>query len=145
MLYRMTNREPWEPWSRLRRLEREIGRLFGESDRPGAASFPLVNIWTSADGAVVTAEVPGVDPGSLDITAVGSALTIRGDRQTNAPKEDHVWHRHERKEGSFARTIELPFAVDPDSVDAACRDGVLEVRLTRPQEQKPRKIAVKTS
>lgn len=133
---------PWNPWRRLRDLEQEMRRLFGESDRPRRGVFPPVNIWTNADGAVVTAELPGVDPKDMDIVAVGNTLTLGG--QLGAPEfaEGSVWHRRERPSGKFSRSIELPFAIDPDSVEARCRDGVLEIRLQRPEQQKPRKITV---
>jgi len=134
---------PWNPWRRLREMEREMRRLFGEGDRPRRGVFPPVNIWTGADGAVVTAELPGVDPENLDIVAVGDTLTIRGELAGHDVPAECVWHRRERPSGKFSRSIELPFAIDPNSVEARCRDGVLEVRLQRPEEHKPRKITVK--
>ncbi|MHC4715942.1 MAG: Hsp20/alpha crystallin family protein [Planctomycetota bacterium] len=133
----------WNPWRRLRELEHEMRRAFREAERPRRGVYPPVNIWTSAEGAVVTAELPGVDPQDLEIEAVKNTLTLRGEIKVAEPAEGQVWHRRERPSGAFARTVELPFPIDPDSVEATCHDGVLEVRLQRPEEQKPRKIAVK--
>ena len=132
------------PWRRLRELERNVGRLFGEPDRPTGGAFPAVNVWTNADGAVITAEIPGVDPADVDITAAENTLTIRGERKADESGQERVWHRRERRTGVFARTVTLPFAIDSDSVQASCHDGVLEVSLARPEQQKPRKITVKS-
>lgn len=130
-------------FDQMNRLQRQMDRLF-ERGSAEPLQFPPVNIYANADGAMITAELPGVDPDHLDISAMQNTLTIRGQRSIAQPAEGQTWHRRERREGQFARTIQLPFAIDPDSVTASCRDGVLEVRVARPEETKPRKIAVTT-
>lgn len=130
-------------FDQMNRLQRQMDRLL-ERGSAGPLQFPPVNIYANADGAMITAELPGVDPGNLDISAMQNTLTIKGERSIAQPAEGQTWHRRERREGQFARTIQLPFAIDPDSVIASCRDGVLEVRVARPEETKPRKIAVTT-
>jgi len=134
-----------DPWRRIRRLQDEMNRVFADYDRPRAATFPPVNIWSDQNGLVVTAELPGMEPNDLEISALNDTLTIRGERPAPAAEEGHTWHRRERRFGRFQRTLQLPFGIDPDSVDASFRDGVLRISLARPEEEKPRKIEVKAS
>jgi HSP20 family protein len=100
-----------------------------------------VNIYGGADGIAVLAELPGVEKEDLDIQAHRDTLTIRGTRRAIAEK-DAAFHRHERRAGSFTRTIQLPFAVDPDRVEAQLENGVLRLSLPRPEEEKPRRITI---
>jgi HSP20 family protein len=133
----------FDPWLRFRRMQEEMNRIFRDIDRPRATAFPPVNIWANEDGLVVTAELPGVDPDGLEISALRESLSIHGERKIPETESDTTWHRHERRYGRFNRTIDLPFAIDADSVDASFRDGILRIGLRRPEEEKPRKIEVK--
>lgn len=146
MTYRMSNAGVWNPWRRLRDLEEQFSRMLGESPVRRSAAFPAVNIYTNADGAVVTAELPGVEPDALDVSAMGATLTVKGERKIEDGGESRrAWHRRERAGGRFVRTIELPFTIDPESVEARFVNGVLRVQVARPEKDKPRKIQVKVS
>ncbi len=137
---------PWSGLSDLRRLQDEVNRLVGtfrSSRSAGGAEFPAINVWTKEDGAVLTAEVPGLAAEDMDISVTGSSLTIRGER---APEETQgEYHRREREFGSFVRAIDLPFRIDADSVEASFANGVLTLRLPRAEADKPRKIKVTSS
>lgn len=130
------------PWQVLHQLREEMDRSLSgvPTTRPGA--FPPVNVWSNPEGVVVTAEIPGVDPATLEITAVRDGISIRGERLTTAREEGMTWHRRERRSGAFHRTIELPYTIDAESVDASCRDGVLRIAFKRPEEDKPRRIEI---
>jgi HSP20 family protein len=130
---------------RLGELRREMDRLFADWDRPRPAAFPPVNILAHEAGLVVTAELPGVAPADLEISAIRDGLTIRGTLPEPEAEEGRTWHRRERRSGSFSRTIQLPYAIDAESVDATCRDGVLRIALARPEQDKPRRIPVQTA
>jgi HSP20 family protein len=119
-----------------------MDRAFGSSRSRRSTAFPPVNIYTDADGAAVTAELPGVKPEDIDLSVVGQSLILRGERKPDTTGEGETWHRNERVFGEFSRSVDLPFQIDPDSVEASCRDGVLEVRLHRSEADKPRKISV---
>lgn len=142
---------PWmnETFGRLRRLQDELHGLVDENAsrwRNGFGverQFPPINLWTSAEAVHLTAELPGVEPDSLDIEVREGLLMLRGERKLNQPGDDARWHRRERYSGQFARSIELPFEVDPDQVEAHYRDGVLHLTLNRPENARPRKIEVK--
>jgi HSP20 family protein len=134
-------------WNEMDRLQRELNRLFENFDRAfaPAAHFPAVNLWMNEEGAVVTAELPGVDVKDLDISVVGETLTITGERKPEPVVKDPVYHRQERGFGKFTRTVELPFGVDPNKVQATLEKGVLRVLLPRAEQDRPRKISVKTN
>ena len=132
----------FRPMRRLGELRREMDRLFADFDRPRAAAFPPVNILAHQDGLVVTAELPGVAPAGLEISAIRDSLTISGELPAPEAEEGRTWHRRERRSGPFSRTIQLPHAIDAESVDATFRNGVLRISLARPEQDKPRKIEV---
>ncbi len=126
----------------LWRLQDEMNRLFEE--RPGAASgFPAMNAWTDQDEVVIEMETPGVEPKDVEVTLTGTTFTVSGQRHPEEVKEGEVYHRRERRHGSFSRSLELPYAVDADKVQATFRNGVLRVNLPRAESDKPRKIPVK--
>jgi len=131
-------------WQQLREMEREFGRLLGEDTEPRGAAFPPLNVFTDGDGALVTAEVPGVDSKDLEITVRDRTLVLHGERKVPETGEDDTWLRRERLFGRFARSLDLPFAVDSDNVDATYRDGVLKIRLQRSEVDKPRQITIKS-
>jgi len=131
------------PWRKLHDMERAMNRLYDEFSTSRVASFPPVNIYTDTDGARLTAEIPGIDPADLEITVNERELSIHGERKPEEASEDRKYHRRERTFGTFARSIQLPFAVNSEKVDAKYHDGILEIRLERSEAEKPRKITVK--
>lgn len=131
----------WSPWREMERLQQDVNRLLS---RESAPTFPAVNIWASDQDVIVTAEVPGVDPANLDITVAENILRLTGSRKPEELKPGEVSHRRERASGEFTRSFRLPYAVDSGKVEANCEKGVLKVRLPRAEEDKPRKIAIKS-
>ena len=136
--YGMTN---WDPFAELRTLQREMNRLFNGYSTEQAA-YPALNVWSNGTEAVVTAEVPGVDPSEIDINVERDELTIAGERKAGEPAEGVVCHRSERGAGRFVRTVRLPFEVQHDAVKATHRHGVLTVKLPRSEATKPKRIEI---
>ena len=134
-------------WPEMERLQRDMNRLFKDvSGGIGrASSYPAMNVWTGDDTAIVSAEVPGVAPEEIEISIVGESLTLSGERKADDVAAGAQYHRRERGCGKFSRTIELPFRVDADDVEARFRNGVLAVHLPRAAADKPRNITVKTA
>jgi HSP20 family protein len=130
-----------DPWREFQRMSEAISRPLATV----TVEFPAVNVWVSSDNAVVTTEIPGIDPESLDVTVVDKTLTLRGSRQPEDLNEGEAYHRRERWSGQFTKTVELPFAVDSNKVEARFLKGILSVSLPRAEADKPRKIAVKPS
>ena len=135
---------PWGSFTGLRDLQREMNRLFESTPKTvRSVRFPLVNVFADADGARVTAEIPGVDPADIEVSLIKGRLTIRGSVKNGAPEgEDVVCHLKERGCGEFSRTIGLPFEVQEDQISAKCEKGVLTVTLPRSEKTKPRSIPV---
>ena len=132
-------------WEEMNRLQREMNQLFDTVDRrPWPAAFPAMNLWLNDEGAVVTAELPGVDVKDLNINVSGETLTLSGERKIENLPKDAVYHRQERSMGQFTRTIDLPFSVDSARVQATLEKGVLRILLPRAEKDKPHKILVKT-
>ncbi len=134
-------------WDEFDRLEREVNRLFDAYSgmMTPAPDFPAMNIWVSDKGAVVTAELPGIEPHDLDVKAVGETLTISGERTPEKTTQDTRLHRQEREFGKFVRSVEMPFAIQADKVDAKLEKGILNIYAPRLETEIPKKIAVRTS
>ncbi len=134
-----------DPFEDMQRLQDEVNRLF--SSRAAATpyrspgGYPAINAFANEGAIAITAELPGVRAEDLDISVFRDTLTLRGVRP--APEEAKAYHRRERRHGEFVRTVNLPFRVDPDRVEASMTDGVLRLSLYRPHEDQPRRIRVK--
>ena len=130
----------WDPWNEFERMQRALSRWVS----PPSAEFPAVNVWVSGDAAVVTTETPGVDPKSIDISVAGKTLTIRGSRNPEDLREGDSYHRRERWSGQFTKTVEMPFPIETNKVEAKFSRGVLHITAPRAETEKPKKIAVKS-
>lgn len=138
----------WDPWRELDQLRREVNRVFSDWPRltfGAETEYPAVNAWHNAHQLVLTAEIPGLDPEQLDVSVTANTVTLQGERQPDVLKEGETYYRRERQSSSFSRTIELPFEVDPQRTEAAYERGVLRLTLQRPEEQKPRRIAIQSN
>jgi HSP20 family protein len=133
-----------DPLEEMRRLQEEMNRLFSSTySGPRLATpggFPAVNAYANEDGVAITAELPGVKAEDVDVSVFRDTLTLRARR--HQPTDAKAYHRQERRYGEFVRTVNLPFQVDPNRVEASLQDGVLRLSLHRPEEDKPRRIKV---
>jgi HSP20 family protein len=125
-------------------LRQEMNRLFNVVS-PVDRQFPLVNLWTDTDNALITAELPGYNSKEIDISVVGNELVLKGKREPIQVKDTDCCHRRERRFGEFSRTIRLPFSVETEKVNAQFKNGVLHITLPRAEIDKPKKISIKTS
>lgn len=130
-------------FDRLSELD-NMSRALRQFDMPGTTEFPAINLWVSEDHAVVTTEIPGIDPGALEISVINNSLSLRGSRKAEELKENESYHRRERWCGDFTKTIQLPFAVESGKVEARFSKGVLSISMPRAEAEKPRKISVKS-
>jgi HSP20 family protein len=106
---------------------------------------PAVDLHRNDKEVVVTAELPGLAEKDIDVSLAGDLLTIRGEKKAEHEEKNGGQHMVERRYGTFERTLQLPFTVKDEQVDAKFANGVLTIRLPVPAEmQKPvRKIEVK--
>ena len=138
----------WDPFRDITSLRDEMNRLFNRSlgEPSGAQSWsPPVDVLEQPDAIVVRAELPGLKPEDIDIEVDENVLTIRGERRFEETVEDGRYYRLERSYGRFQRSLGLPQGVKPDEISADFDQGVLEVRVPKAEEVKPRKITVGTS
>ncbi|MFH1570042.1 MAG: Hsp20/alpha crystallin family protein [Gemmatimonadota bacterium] len=135
----------WDPFTELDQLQHEMTQLFerGAHRWPSATEYPPLNVHASDDDVAVTAELPGWEPAHIDVSVVQNSLTIRGNRPEEQAGNGKVFHRRERRSGSFVRTLELPFAIAAENVQAEFRHGILAVTLPRAAEHKPKRIEIK--
>lgn len=138
------------------RLQHDMNRLFDEAFA-GFGSFaspraleefrgPKLDIRETPEAFEVEAELPGVDEQDLDVQLSDNVLTIRGEKKFERREDKEGQYRiMERSYGSFARSIPLPYAVNPDSVEATFRNGVLKLTLPKPPEAaaQSKRIAIK--
>lgn len=140
-----SRRVQWDPWREMGRLHDEFTRLFGDAQRPerGAANFPPVRIVTDENGARLTALVPGLASGEVEIVVERDTIKLEGTRKPLTLDEGEALARQERPTGGFTRTFRLPFEIDAGATEARLENGVLEVNLPRTPEQRPRRIEVR--
>jgi HSP20 family protein len=138
-----------DPFGGLLNLQDELERFmrnpaFGMGPS-GAGAYPPVNIFDSPDGALIVAEIPGVDTAKINVTAAGRTLTISGERQFERNSNGRGYHRRELNEGKFSRSIQLPQDYETGKAEARYEAGLLIVRVPRADHAKPREIGVQTA
>jgi HSP20 family protein len=130
-------------------IRREMLRLLDTATGDGAADttagvFPPMNITQDDDNFYLRAEVPGIKPAELSISALRNRVSISGKREIPREHDRVSYHRRERPEGAFDRSVTLPTEVDAERVEARYADGILTLTLPKAEQAKPRQIAVRT-
>jgi HSP20 family protein len=143
----------WEPVRELNTIQSEMNRLFNtlfDSPHPGngAASpalrrwIPAMDLVETADDFVLRADLPGLTEQDVNIELEDNVLTVSGERKAEHEESKEGYYRVERSSGTFSRSLTLPEGVDPEAVKASFEHGVLEVRIPKPEQRKPRKVAI---
>ena len=140
----------WEPLRELNSLQSEMNRLFNTVFDPPAGTsgnvlrrwMPAMDLVESADHFVLRADLPGMSEDDVAIEFEDGTLTISGERKAEHEDSKEGFHRVERSFGAFSRSLTLPPGIDADAVTAAFDRGVLEIRVPKPEQRKPRKIAI---
>ena len=144
----MDPRQTRHPFQEMRRLQREMERLFGDLTPawrwPLTGEYPPISVTRRDDGILLDALCPGVDREGLDVTVVGDAVTIRGERKEPPDATEARYHRRERIVGSFARTVRLGDRLDSDRAEATYTNGRLQVRLLPSPGTMPKKIPIQS-
>jgi HSP20 family protein len=121
-----------------------MNRIFSGIGQEVSQNFPAVNVWVGENDAMVKAEIPGAEIEKIDISVIVDSLTISGSREPVTLGEGESYHRQERDFGRFTRTLQLPFNVEVNKVDARYENGILSITLPRAEADKPKKVAIKT-
>jgi len=139
----------WEPARELHSLQNEVNRLFGLFDSPTVRGslaprewIPAMDLSEDQGEYVVRADLPGVTDKDVNIEFEDNVLTISGERESEREERKNGYYRVERASGRFSRSLTLPEGVDPESVHAKFENGVLEVRIPKPAERKPHRVAI---
>lgn len=142
----------WDPTRELTSLQSEMNRLFTSFfDEPtqtggnGGAMrrwIPAMDLVETDEHFVLRADLPGLGEDDVSIEMEDNVLTVSGERKAEHEDRKEGYYRVERAYGSFARSLTLPEGVDADAVAASFDKGVLEVRIPKPEERKPRKVAI---
>jgi len=140
------------PFNELNRIRHAIERIFDDPfslAAPATGFFegwtPTLDVYEDKDKYVVKAELPGLNKDEIDVSLDGHTLTISGERKQEEERKEGESYRSERYFGRFQRSITLPGVVDGNKIQAAYKDGVLNVTLPKSEEAKPKQIQVKTS
>jgi len=128
----------------MMRFQKEMNRFFSGLTQEYDQHHPPVNVWIGDDDVLIRGELPGMDSDKIEITTKGDLLYIKGSREPTPPGEGCRYHRQERGYGRFSRTLQLPFNIDQEKVEASYEKGILQILLPRAEEDKPRKVVIKS-
>ena len=139
----------WEPFREIATLQDEMSRLMntftglgngsGESSRTWV---PALDVWETENELVYAFDLPGIPEDKISLEFEDGALTVSAERERTTELSDEKLYRFERRFGTFSRTIALPQGVNEEQIKADYHDGVLEVRIAKPEQSKPRRIQI---
>jgi HSP20 family protein len=136
----------------MNRLHEQLGQFFGDDFGAPAASssanvawIPSVDVHEESDKFVVRADVPGVEPKDIEVTAQDGVLTIRGERRAEKRESKTGFERVERVAGSFVRRFTLPETAQTESITAKQTNGVLEVTIPKQPKVQPKRVAIEAA
>jgi HSP20 family protein len=140
----------WEPFRELAALQNEMGRWMSQVAGVGGLAgngqsstwMPAVDIWETDKELVLSFDLPGIPEDKIAVELEDNILTVTGERERTQEHSNDRFYRFERRYGSFSRSVTLPTGVSEDSIQADYKDGVLEVRVPKPDEQKPKRIQI---
>jgi len=140
----------WGPWGNASE-HNHINRIFDEafprtdqeSGLPPCDWNPVVDAYEMDDTIIIEVELPGIDKKDIAINLKDRMLSIIGQRFFNQEIKEENYHRRERCYGTFHRSFILPAFVKPENIKAEFKDGVLKVKIPKPEEEKPKQILIK--
>lgn len=139
----IANLERWNPVDEINQLQEGLNRIFtNHAERKPSTFFPKYDVWEIDNEIILASELPGLEKDDIEITVEGDLLTLKGNKKAPVLKDSELLLLKEHLYGEFARTIKLPYRVNPDQVEAKFRNGVLTIKLNRPEEDKAKKIEI---
>jgi len=136
----------WDPFREVSSAQDQFDRFWRgmlEGRRGQESWLPAVDVFDTKDAVVLKAELAGMNPDDIEIEVDDNVLTIKGERKFEEQVDEERYYRVERRYGSFSRSLALPQGVRADDIQADYEDGVLEVRVPKVEEEKPKRISVK--
>jgi HSP20 family protein len=138
----------WEPFRELAALQNEMSRWMGTLSGPGGENgqsstwLPAVDVWETEKELVLSFDLPGIPEDQIAIELDENVLTVSGERERTDERSSDRFYRFERRYGQFSRSVSLPSGISENGINAEYKDGVLEVRVPKPEEPKPRRIEI---
>ena len=136
----------WDPIREVTAVQNELSRLmnglFEGNGRATQSWVPTLDAWETEDALVYAFDLPGVAQDKISVETEDGALTVTAEREQSTEVSRDHYHRIERRHGTFARTVGLPQGVSEDAIAASYKDGVLEIRVPKPEQVKPKKIEI---
>ena len=143
----MTTLVRWEPLRELASVQTEMSRLMnGLLEGPGRVTqswVPALDVWETETEVVYAFDLPGIPEEAISIEVKDETLSVSAEREKTEETTKEGFYRFERRFGTFARAVGLPQGVDQDQISARYDNGVLEVRVPKPEDEKPRKIELR--
>jgi len=134
----------WEPFRELGTLQSEMSRLMNGmlegNGRQPQNWVPALDVWETPSEVVYAFDLPGIAEEQINLEVKDETLTVSAEREKVGETTENGFYRFERRYGTFARAVGLPQGVDQDTISARYENGVLEVRVPKPEQQKPKKI-----
>lgn len=130
-----------EPFST--EFDRLFNTLFDRSAAEARSWTPAMDLVEAEDHFLLRADLPGLREEDVNIEVRDNTLRISGERKAEHEQRERGWYRLERQFGKFSRALTLPEGINPDAIEASFDHGVLEVTIPKPEERKPRRIAIK--
>jgi HSP20 family protein len=136
----------WSPLSELTTLQNDMARLMDTFFTPrtgnGGHWLPAVDVTETDDALVLSFDLPGLNEDDINIELDENVLTVSGQRERKHEQKGEGFYRSERRYGSFARSVALPAGVSEGDISAMYENGVLELRVPKPEEHKPKRIQI---
>jgi len=139
----------WEPFRELAALQNEMGRWMNQVSGGGTPGngqsstwLPAVDVWETDDELVLSFDLPGIPEDKVAVELDDNVLSVSGERERTAEHSSERFYRFERRFGTFSRSVTLPAGVDESKIQANYSNGVLEIRVPKPEEQKPKRIEI---
>jgi HSP20 family protein len=132
----------WEPFANAGNIRSVFNHLFDENFGHSAHSYPAVDVLEGKDSYVIRAELPGMNREDIKVEVKDGTLVLSGERKSEKPTEGVEYRHVERIDAKFWRSFSLPETVKHDAIEATYKDGVLEIRVPKAEEAKPRQIEV---
>jgi HSP20 family protein len=142
----MVRWNPFEEVSSLRRLmDQPIEAFFGGGPFTAELAWrPLADVSETKEGFTVSVELPGMKQEEIVVSVEENVLTVKGERKRENEASEEGYSRVERFHGSFERHFTFPGTVDMERIQATYRDGILEIRLPKKEEAKPKTVKIQT-
>jgi len=136
----------WSPWNELAGMHNEMSRLMNGllegNGRTTQTWVPALDVWETENEIVYAFDLPGIPEDKIQVEFEDGSLTVSAEREREHQASDDRYFRFERRFGTFSRTIGLPQGTDESSIHADYNNGVLEIHVRKPEQQKPRRIQV---